>query len=64
MPKASVDEDARFRAGKDEVRLAGEISVVQPESEPFAVQKRAHQKFWGCVPAADTAHIPAASFGG
>ncbi len=39
VPKTSVYEDDCFQSRKNDIGLAGKIAAVDPETEPFPMQK-------------------------
>lgn len=45
MPEAPVHKDDLPPSGKHEIRRAGQISSVEPKSEPHAMYKAPHSQF-------------------
>lgn len=57
VPKTSVDENHGVAGGKNEIRLAREGALMQPETEPGPMQIATHDKFGRRIPAPDFSHV-------
>ena len=64
VPETPVDEYDRPVPGKNEIRLSGQVSAVDPEPESPAVQGRPDYQFRFRIPAPDSGHHPAPDLGG
>lgn len=59
MPEAPVNKDYSLPAWQDEIGLAREPAIVNPEPEAECVKPPADDQFRFCVRAPDRSHIPA-----
>ena len=62
VPETSVNEYDFLPLGKHDIRLARQVTRVQPEAITHAVQQRAHEQFRLRIRAANAAHVPTAVF--
>ncbi len=62
VPEAPVHEDYGFVPGQDDVRSPGEVSAVDAETEPHAVEQAAYYQFRLGVSRPDPGHVPASPF--
>lgn len=60
MPETAVDEHDRPVPGQNDVGRSGQVTPVQPEPVPEAVEQSADPHLRRRVPAADRSHVATA----
>ena len=59
-----MDKDDRLVHRQNDIRFAGKIFAVKPESVAHIVKERADNYFRFCIAGLNPAHIPASMFSG
>ena len=62
VPKATMYEQGKVSARKNDVRRSRQVFAMQPEAIAQAMQKPPHSPFWACVFASDSPHGGATLF--
>jgi hypothetical protein len=62
VPETAVDNNYRSMPWKNDIRAAGELGHMQPESAAHPVKNGTDLSFRYSVPTANAGHIPASSF--
>lgn len=63
MPEATMHKNDCFVFWHNNIRFAGKIFTVEPESVTHSMQKRPDCQFRFCITGANPAHVPASVFG-
>jgi hypothetical protein len=62
MPKAPVDECGDTQAGKDEIRLSGEVFSMKPISKARRMDGLPYEHFWSGITTSNGRHVAASGF--